>query len=429
VDKKVIDLMARLDPEQARRWSGKTTPDEPTIDQLVESDLDEAFAQLATKEKYAACREMNRLARKLILKDKAKALRLAEEMAVQARSVDPKYRIFSVADAGRLLAQLGRADAGRKLVEDAGAQAEKMATSDEWARYVRGFVAGRLAPFDLPRAKKLLDGPNATHERSRYAAMCANALATSDPKAATEMLELCEKGFERGRYAVTTAYLMAPTNLEAAVQIVDRCSDQSTFVAQGYAWIALAIAPQNKAEAHRLIDRAFQSIHDRPSAAIGWGTWSETAGTVALCALAVGYPERAALTVHVFAERSTDADMQSDVRAVESNVALSMLLAAVDRAAARTLLDAAERRKDVIGGGGQNVGRREYLTAWGFIDPIRGQALLLDELEQLKRNPLNLRERCPLLDALSLLTTPASGRARGLGRMLWTGWPDPEEIE
>jgi uncharacterized GH25 family protein len=429
VDKKLIELMARLDPEQARRWAGKTSPDELTIDQLAESDLDEALAQLATRDPYPACRELKRLAEKYRQKDPTKALRFMEEMAVRSRAVDPVYRLFSMSDAGRLLAQLGKPEAGRKLVEEAAAQAEKLSSSLEWDRYVRGYVAGRLAPFDLPRAKKLFEASTIPRDRSRYAAMCANALAATNPDDAREMLYMAEKGFERGRYAATVAYLMAPNHTETAVRIAEECGEGGNYTALGLAWAALAVAPQNKPESHRLIDRAFRAIHDRSPNASDSGSWGETAGTVALAAFTIDYPNRVALAAHVFAERPTQQDVQSDVRAVEANITLAILLAPADRAAARSLLDAAELRKDLVGSGGQNVRRREYLIAWGLIDPKYATPLLISEIERLKGSPQLFTERCDLLDALGFLTTPPADRPRALGRSHWTGWPSLEDIE
>jgi hypothetical protein len=374
---------------------------------------------------------MKRLAQKLITKDRAKALRLAQEMAVQARSVDPQYRIFATADAGRLLAQLGRADAGRKLVEDAAAQAEKMTTSDEWNRYVRGFVAGRLASFDLPRAKKLLDGPTSAMERSRYAAMCANALAASDPDATAQMLELCEKGFYRDQHVQSAAYVMAATNPEAAVKLLD-LGEGSSYTAAGYGWIALAVAPRDKPLAHRMIDRGFRAIHERNPKAKDWnsfGGWGEAAAALALFAVAVDHPDRAALAAHVIAERPTISDVSSEVRALEANIGLALLLAPADRAAARMLLDIAERRKQDIGGGQGGIRQREYLTAWALIDPQRSVSLLVAQIEKLKASGNGLNERSSVMDVLAIMTKTAGDRPRSIAKMLWTGWPDPEEIE
>src|SRR5207244_10937881 len=111
-------------------------------------------------------------------------------------------------------------------------------------------------------------------------------------------------------------------------------------------------------------------IHDRPQG--GWpGRWAQTTAALALCAFALHHPDRDTLAAHVFAERPTEQDVGGVVRAVETSVELALLLAPVDRAAARVLLDAAEARKDLIGSGGQNVRHREYLAAWCFVDPNR----------------------------------------------------------
>jgi hypothetical protein len=429
-DKKVIELMARLDPAQARRWADKLEAEEPSIDKLVETDLDEALAQLAGRDAEAACKELKRLAEQYRDTDRAKALRLAEELAVGARTVDPRYRLFRLGGAGRLLARLGKADAGRKLVEEAAAQAEKLPAAG-WEGYLRGHVASRLAPFDLPRAKRLIEPVSVKTERDRYAAMCANALAATDPKAAAELLRSIEKGFERGKYTPAVAYLMAPADPEAAARLAEECGEGSSYTARGLAWAALAVAPRDKPAARRLIDRAFRSVHDRTSEAKGWnffGGWGEAAGTVALFALATDYPDRADLATHVFAERPTAQDVSTEVRAVEANVGLAVLLAPVDRAAARTLLDVAEPRRDVIGSGGGGVRQRTYLTAWALIDPPRAVPLLTGEIGKLNAAGKGLPEHCDLLDVLTVMTAPAADRPRAMARSLSIGWPT-EEIE
>src|SRR5438105_3413334 len=128
-------------------------------------------------------------------------------------------------------------------------------------------------------------------------------------------------------------------------------------------------------------------------------------------------------------KRPTEQDVGDVVRAVETNVELALLLAPVDRAAARVLLDAAEARKDLIGSGGQNVRHREYLAAWCFVDPNRIVRLLSAEIEKLKASGQSVPERCDLLEVLGYLTTAPANRPLALSRMLWVNWPDPERIE
>jgi protocatechuate 3,4-dioxygenase beta subunit len=412
---RVIDLMSRLDAAQARRWSGRPA-DGPSLDELATDDLDAALAQLAGRDADAACRELKRLAEKLQDRDRAKALRLATEMKVRARSVGPDIRPVYLADAGALLAQLGRADVGRKLIEEMAAQAETLST-EGMGGYVRGRVAARLAPFDLSRARKLIEAEPLKRDRDRYAAMCAVAVAPTNARAAAELLGSIAK-LQRGAYTLTVAYRLAATDPEAAARLAEQYGEGDYCTPLGLAWAALAVARRDPSAAHRLIDRAFRAIHERRPEAVG--SWGETAGSVALYALAVQYPHRGDLAAHVFAERPTDQDWLWTRRLLEAEVGLAVLLAPIDRAAARTLLEATEPRKAALGGDR----RARYWKAWGLIDPTRATPLFLAEIDRLKANSKEFHKRCDLLDVLDVLTAPPADRLELLARQHGRGWPE-----
>src|SRR5262249_3233795 len=150
-----------------------------------------------------------------------------------------------------------------------------------------------------------------------------------------------------------------------------------------------------------------------------FGSWGEAAGSLAHIATEVGYPDRAALAAHVIAERPTAGDVGGEVRALESNIGLAILLASADRSAARKLLDVAEAHNEQIGSGGGNIRRREYLVAWALIDPQRSVGLLQAELEKLKAAGNGLEERGELMDVLAIMTRTARERPRAIARMLW----------
>jgi hypothetical protein len=222
---------------------------------------------------------------------------------------------------------------------------------------------------------------------------------------------------------------MAPSDADRAARLVEEHAEGSHYAALGLAWAALAVAPRDKPAAHRLIERAFRSIHDRTfesGSSYSISEWAKTAGQVALLAYAIDYPDRAALAAHVFAERPTGQDMFSEVQIVEATLVLALLLSPVDRSAARTLLDAAEPHQDVIGSGGTGIGRREYLMAWGLIDPERAVPILLTEIENLKAAGKGMPQQCDLLEVLYIMTEPAAERPRMLARLHGAGWPTGE---
>src|SRR5262249_32419693 len=155
-----------------------------------------------------------------------------------------------------------------------------------------------------------------------------------------------------------------------------------------------------------------------------YGEWGETAATVALCALAVRYPHRTDLAAHVFAERATAQGRVSAVDVVETDIGLALLLAPVDRAAARTLLEAAEPRTAALGkAGGRGAVSWE---AWGRIAPTRATPLLLAKIDRLKTNRQEFHKHCDLLGVLDIMTAPPAQRLELLARQPGSGWPSGE---
>ena len=119
-----IDDMATIDPDLAMRWSagkGHTYDDrvrDAEARKLAETDAAEALALLNQKPDSDQS-ILQALAIRFAETDPAKALRFAEEAAVQARGLKQPDRTTAMAHAGGVLVKLGRADAGRKLIEEA----------------------------------------------------------------------------------------------------------------------------------------------------------------------------------------------------------------------------------------------------------------------------------------------------------------------
>jgi hypothetical protein len=259
--------------------------------------------------------------------------------------------------------------------------------------------------------------------------MCAIELATVDPTAAAALIASVENPFDRGRYGAQVAYRMAQKDPEAAIRLAEKAGEGGTYAAYGQAWVALSVAQRDKPAAHRIIDRAFQTIHDHASGSLGYGSiggWGECAAHVALIAFSIDHPDRADLATHVYAVRPTEAEVQSEIRVVEANVGLAALLALADRRAARSFLEAAETRQDVIGQGGQGIDRRVYLAAWALVDPERARSGLLEEIERLKKTGKTPSEHDRLFDILGVMTATPSNRPRLLDWLMRQRWPGAE---
>ena len=99
---------------------------------------------------------MQRLAERFAATDPAKALLFAEEAVVQGRRSRSPTGPAPWPQAGEVLVRLGRAEAGRKLIDEAAGDAARMGTTG-MEGYARGIVARALAPFDVDRALALVE--------------------------------------------------------------------------------------------------------------------------------------------------------------------------------------------------------------------------------------------------------------------------------
>ena len=140
--------MARIDPDLAFRWSadhghrydGQVR--QAAAEMLAELDGPEALAMLTPADPTESQYTLQRLADRFAPTDPKKALLFAEEAVVRARALNQPGRAAALARAGTVLVQLGRAEAGRKLIEEAAETATRMGTR-MMEGYTRGVVARR----------------------------------------------------------------------------------------------------------------------------------------------------------------------------------------------------------------------------------------------------------------------------------------------
>ena len=154
--------MARIDPELALQWSadhghrfdGRVR--QAAAEMLAELDGPEALAMLIPADPGESQYTLQRLADRFAPTDPKKALLFAEEAVFRARALNQPARAAALARAGTVLVQLGRAEAGRKLIEEAAEAATRLGTAVTDG-YARGVVAKALTPFDANRALALLE--------------------------------------------------------------------------------------------------------------------------------------------------------------------------------------------------------------------------------------------------------------------------------
>ena len=149
-----IEEMAEIDPDLALQWSaqhGHRYDDavrRAQARELAETDAPGALALLNQKPDSESQSVLQALADRFAETDPKKAMPFAEEAAVQARGLNQPDRPVAMAQAGAVLVKLGRADAGRKLIDEAARDAAQLGTKDR-AGYYRALVAQAAGPLRL----------------------------------------------------------------------------------------------------------------------------------------------------------------------------------------------------------------------------------------------------------------------------------------
>ncbi len=428
--RRVLEGLARLEPAEALRRAARAGDRElravhvQLAEQVAATDADEALALLAAVDAGSAVHSLRELAERFLPTDPARALRFAEELAVRARTVDPPQRGWALAQAGGLVMRLGKTEAGRKLLAEAEELVGRLGAGPMQA-YARGLVAEQLAPYDLPRALKLLEPITERRDRERYRGNVAVALAASDLARA---LELAKGLGHESQIKLRIAHALAARDPSAAVRVAEGITEAKER-AEALGWVAVGIAARDRKRAHALIDRALDICLTEKDAFRSWSNFggrSVFAARLACQAREVGYPDMASVVARVLATRLTDAE-SDPAHVAESHTMTALLLSAVDRGAARELLRAAESRGPVVGAGNGYVRRRERVRAWALVDPVPFTRRLEKELSAGKGGRPAQAVYEDLLEVAEVLSVPPEQRLRFILRRGSAFWFPGEE--
>jgi protocatechuate 3,4-dioxygenase beta subunit len=417
----LLESMTRVDPEVAQRWAKEAGPRFENIvrttlaEQVAETDADEALTLLAPVDNISAYYALKGLIERCTKTNATKALRFAEEAVVRARTLDQPRRTWSLAEIGSLVRQLGKEEAGRKLIGEAADMADKLGTRDYQA-LARGMVAQALAPYDLERAQALLKPLTDPNDKIRFATMVATATMKDDPSLPP-------------RVRMQIAYRLGATDPAAAVRIVDSIQGDAKTQAEAFAWVAVAVAPRDEKLAYSLIDRSLAVYVDEAKAFQSWSNYgapSVFAARVAGLARKIGYPDRDSVIARVLAVRQTNR-YESPARVTESHLATALILALSDPTTAKQILRAIEPRNAVIGTGYSSIRRNFWLPAWALADLPHAVELFDRELAGLqKKDTINLQDN-GMAGMIEILTIPPPERARHLLRYYGAFWFPGEE--
>ncbi len=213
------------------------------------------------------------------------------EALLDARTIEkPEYRVYILADVALRLLKLGDRAAAQKILNDGKALASQLAPS-QWSGFARGHFAEVQALLDPDAGLELVKALKGD-DRNRHAGNIAHQLAAVRPAEAERALKLLKNELYLTPYAVRVCYRMAPVDLPRARRIADAIGSENDPLrtaasqVQAYGAMAMALAPKDPATARALLRQAFQKL-DSPEHH-NWYSW-QNVGEVA--AMLLGYSE------------------------------------------------------------------------------------------------------------------------------------------
>src|SRR5262249_29742228 len=169
-------------------------------------------------------------------------------------------------------ARLGRKEAARRLIDEAAADAAKLGTAG-MEGYARGIAARALAPFDVDRALAIVAPFTTPNEKDRYTGFVAGAIAAINPDRALALVDaIGQESSLADTLRTEIAYRIGAEHPDRAVRIIEGMKTHAADKerAEALAWLAVSVAPRDRARAVALIDRALASPVDRPEVYRSW---------------------------------------------------------------------------------------------------------------------------------------------------------------
>ncbi len=414
IDFAMLRSLAGIDPDAALAWVDEAGYQSRRDDVLlsiaearVSEDADEALALISQVSAARWFSRVHKIARRAVEISPDAARRHAEDWIFRLRQLEQPHQVYSVAQLGRLLIDLGQVEAGKRLLDEARETAERLGGSG-LEGFARGYTAAQLAPFDIDAALKLIEPITDSREKIRYTANVAVEISRHDPDRAIAMAPTMASGHLWMRMALKMADDDLPKAKEVLAQM--RGSGDERYRALGLAWVARAVHRRHPEEAFRLIDESLAITIQLP---VGFDTWSNygreapIAAYTAVVAQEIGYADMQSVVARVLACRRPDSRMHSDVDRLKSVVTMAKILAVVDRQAARWLLEAIRDRDELFGGGGyDSIDRNDWLLAWSLVDSQFAQRLVEEEIRRQVIGPWGKLKVGTLTRAVEMLSAP-----------------------
>ena len=271
-------------------------------------------------------------------------------------------------------------------------------------------------------------------DRDRYLGFIASALAATDPVRALAVAEkIGERSSTPQSVKVGIAYALGVAGkTDDAVRVIEGMKGYAAekYQAEAFGWLAVAVAPRDKARAATFIDRALVMPVDQPREFDSWTYFGGGAGSaawIAACAKRAGYPDMAGAVARVLASRPSDGHRDPSMEAQSLTIAAAVLALTDPGAASRILRDLESRSGLRTRDLGQVTDRR-WLMAWALADPTHAEELFEAELTALEgRRDLDL-QFTGVLKMAEVLAQPPRHRERFLRGEIGATWnPGAEE--
>lgn len=354
IRRQLLLCMVGADPALALEWSKQEgeESDAAMIKLLAATVVAEYDARAAVDVirkvniPHAAVDILAMLAARFAERDRVRATIFGEEAVANVKALPKDARPRSQAALGALLIDLGRADEGKKLVEEAVAalpapSGAKFDAPDQIPPALMPVIAA-LARYDLKRAQKLAEPIQDPASREQALKSMAQAVARTDPARAMSLLGEGGHSLERGRFLVSIVYRAGADHPAGALKVIEgmKSEFETVYKADALGWLAVAAAKRDPKRAAGLIDRALSIVMSPAPSRLYWRTLGgpETDGArIALLARRIGYPDMDSVIAQVLATRP-DPNQSTLQRESSFDGSLVSFLALLDPGTAREVL-------------------------------------------------------------------------------------------
>ena len=267
------------------------------------------------------------------------------------------------------------------------------------------------------------------NDRDRYLGFIATALASSDPKRALEVTgKIGDRSSTPQSVKVAIVFALGESgHADEAMKVIEEMKGHyaaEKYQSEANAWLAVAVAPRDKARAAMLLEKALNLPVDQPQEFRSWIYFGGGAGEAAwsaACAKRAGYDDMTSAVFRVLAARPSGRNGDPSTE-VECQTNAAAILALTDpKVASQMLRDLELRWGQRLGELGRIAGRR-WLMAWALGDPSHAEQLFEAELAALESQPNANVGSTGVFKMVEVLVQPPKRREEFLRNEIGATW-------